>query len=121
MTNKNRYGFNDGDCIDNSELLNRVLGRKIGWIHFGKLEKYWKEFFDNCEKYEGTVVVDMVNLWADDELNKLESYDGPTSYGSQYVMLDDSDGWDDDSNISCSDCPDDECTGHCFSCAYRSF
>ena len=31
------------------------------------------------------------------------------------------DGWDDDSNISCSDCPDDECTGHCFSCAYRSF
>ena len=22
--------------------------------------------------------------------------------------------------LSCKDCPDDECTGHCMSCAYRS-
>ena len=29
--------------------------------------------------------------------------------------------WKDGSDISCSDCPDDECTGHCFSCSYRSF
>lgn len=27
--------------------------------------------------------------------------------------------WEDDSNIGCSDCPDDECTGHCMSCSYR--
>jgi hypothetical protein len=89
MVTKNRYGFNDGDCIDRSEVLNRILGRKIGWIHFGELEKYWKAFFDDCEKYEGTVVVDMVNLWADDELKRLESYTGTLSYGAQYVMLDD--------------------------------
>lgn len=31
----------------------------------------------------------------------------------------DSDGWYDDSNISCADCPDGECTGHCMSCSYR--
>lgn len=29
--------------------------------------------------------------------------------------------WDDGSTTGCSDCPDDECTGHCFSCAYRNF
>lgn len=28
--------------------------------------------------------------------------------------------WSDDSNRGCSDCPDDECTGHCMSCFYRS-
>ena len=27
--------------------------------------------------------------------------------------------WQDDSEIGCSDCPDDECTGRCMSCSYR--
>lgn len=27
--------------------------------------------------------------------------------------------WDDGSSMCCNDCPDDECTGHCMSCAYR--
>lgn len=27
--------------------------------------------------------------------------------------------WSDDSDRRCSDCPDDECTGHCTSCSYR--
>lgn len=27
--------------------------------------------------------------------------------------------WNDDSGRGCSDCPDDECTGHCTSCFYR--
>lgn len=29
-------------------------------------------------------------------------------------------GLDDNSNLGCKDCPDDECTGHCMSCYYRS-
>ena len=29
-------------------------------------------------------------------------------------------GYEDDSNIGCGDCPDDECNGHCMSCSYRS-
>ena len=34
--------------------------------------------------------------------------------------LDPSDyGYDDDSDRGCSDCPPDECTGHCMSCYYR--
>lgn len=42
------------------------------------------------------------------------------------IVDDDNYGWDDeawrdDSHISCSSCPDDECTGHCMSCSYRSF
>ena len=28
--------------------------------------------------------------------------------------------WEDDSYRSCKDCPDDECTGHCMSCYYRT-
>ena len=27
--------------------------------------------------------------------------------------------WDDDSDRGCSDCPPEECTGHCMSCYYR--
>lgn len=29
--------------------------------------------------------------------------------------------WQDDSDRGCSDCPDDECTGHCMSCYYRPY
>ena len=29
------------------------------------------------------------------------------------------DGYDDDSDRGCSDCPPDECDGHCMSCYYR--
>lgn len=32
----------------------------------------------------------------------------------------DPDDLDDDSNLGCKDCPEDECTGHCMSCYYRS-
>lgn len=28
--------------------------------------------------------------------------------------------YQDDSDRSCKDCPDDECTGHCMSCYYRT-
>ena len=34
-----------------------------------------------------------------------------------YSEPDDSDG----SELSCKDCPDSECTGHCMSCMYRPF
>ena len=32
---------------------------------------------------------------------------------------DDEEEWRNDSYVSCSDCPDDECTGNCMSCSYR--
>ena len=86
---ENRYGFYDGDCIDNSEVLNKVLGRKIGWVHFNELQHDWKAFYNDPVKYQGTVVVDMVNQWADEKLEEIQSYEGPTSYGAQAVMLDD--------------------------------
>lgn len=35
--------------------------------------------------------------------------------------FDDADAWKDDSDIGCSACPQDECTGHCMSCSYRTF
>lgn len=28
--------------------------------------------------------------------------------------------WYDGSDVGCNDCPEDECTGHCMSCPYRS-
>ena len=65
-----------------------------------------------CEKL-GT---ENVALYNDDELVEFYVFDDDDPYED-----DDSDGWDDGSDVSCGDCPDDECTGHCFSCAYRSF
>lgn len=35
--------------------------------------------------------------------------------------FDDSASWEDDSHLTCKDCPDDECTGHCMSCGYRPY
>jgi hypothetical protein len=42
------------------------------------------------------------------------------AYHNDDEDFDDSAAWEDDSNIGCKDCPDDECTGHCMSCCYRS-
>lgn len=86
---KNRFGFYDGACIDNAEVFNTVLGRKIGWVNFRELRQDWGAFYDNPLKYRGSVVVDMVNKWADEKLSVLQSYDGPVSYGAQSVMLED--------------------------------
>ncbi len=43
------------------------------------------------------------------------------NYQRLYVdeEFDESEAWEDGSDIGCSDCPDDECTGHCMSCPYR--
>lgn len=84
---KNMYGFNNGDCIDNSNMMNDVLGRKIGWVNFGELENDWRAFFNEPQKYKNTVVVDMVNKWADEKLEYLKSRSECHNYGAQYVML----------------------------------
>lgn len=38
---------------------------------------------------------------------------------SFYDEDDGGDGWEDDSDRGCKDCPPDECTGNCMSCYYR--
>lgn len=34
-------------------------------------------------------------------------------------FINDNEAWEDDSDIGCQDCPDDECNGHCMNCPYR--
>ena len=36
-------------------------------------------------------------------------------------MEEDPYAWEDDSHITCKDCPPEECTGHCMSCSYRPY
>lgn len=43
--------------------------------------------------------------------NFAENFEREDEYGKYY---------EDDSSRGCSDCPDNECTGHCMSCYYRS-
>lgn len=40
-------------------------------------------------------------------------------YGCSTNEIDDGDGYEDDSDRGCKDCPPDQCTGHCMSCYYR--
>lgn len=40
--------------------------------------------------------------------------------GGDEPAEDEMQGYDDDSDRGCSDCPEDECTGHCMSCYYRT-
>lgn len=54
----------------------------------------------------------------------LNPYDIDPYYADLYTIGDgdpEAAAWDDGSDIGCSSCPDDECTGHCMSCPYRSF
>ena len=39
--------------------------------------------------------------------------------GSSYFTTKDMEAEYDHTGVSCKDCPDDECTGHCMSCYYR--
>lgn len=62
------------------------------------------EFYDqlNEEEYGESYLAWRIRMHEDDYE---ESYD--------------EDGYDDDSDRGCKDCPEDECTGHCMSCYYR--
>lgn len=62
----NRFGCLDGDTLDKSELLTRILGKPIDWVYFYQLKRGWEAFYRNPEKYEGTIVIDCINLWAED-------------------------------------------------------
>ena len=42
-----------------------------------------------------------------------------TEYDHEEDWSADPSEWEDDSNVSCDDCPEDECNGHCMSCRYR--
>ena len=65
-----------------------------------ELDDYEMKFFGVIEREED-----------DDE------YYGYDEDNDEYY--DDEEEWRDDSYVGCSDCPDDECTGHCMSCSYR--
>ena len=54
----------------------------------------------------------MEEQWNYEDRNYQRLYDDEEDF-------DNSEAWEDDSDIGCSDCPPSECTGHCMSCAYR--
>lgn len=90
--------------------LEKVLGECFDSELLPELEFNWRAFYNEPEKYNGSVVVAMVNQWIDE--NSGWKHSGPDyDYDPGY----------DDSDRNCASCPPSECTGHCFSCAYRSY
>lgn len=49
------------------EQLEKVLGECFDPALLPAIEEDWNEFYNNPEKYEGTVVVKMVNKYIDDQ------------------------------------------------------
>ena len=49
------------------EQIEEVLGECFDPELLPKLEKSWKAFYCEPTKYAGTVVVDMVNQWIDEQ------------------------------------------------------
>ena len=47
--------------------LRDVLGRDFDPDLMPKIEKMWKAFYENPQRYKNTVVVAMVNLWIDNQ------------------------------------------------------
>lgn len=72
--------------------------------HYGSLENSIENFFKDF-RFDALVSV------SDEEWNRYHEACGPE--------FDDSPAWDNGSGVSCGDCPDEECTGHCMSCFYR--
>lgn len=69
-------------------------GSQLGYLHVVENESFCS-FDTECD--------DFYNEYEDDACDE-----NSLAYGD-----------DDGSQIGCSDCPTDECTGHCMSCAYR--
>ena len=61
------------------------------------------------------------NVPYDDDVVDTEDmmYEDGSSYFTTKDMEAEYDPTDDRIDVSCKDCPDDECTGHCMSCYYR--
>lgn len=56
-----------------------------------------------------------------DEFMETEDFRFEDPYKHDYLYeYPEADAWNDGSDIGCSSCPEDECTGHCMSCPYRS-
>ena len=51
-------------------------------------------------------------------MNELDYWRAENASDTSYENIPEE--YQDDSDRSCKDCPDDECTGHCMSCYYRS-
>lgn len=91
------------------EQLEKVLGKPFDYTLLFKLEEGWNAFYNDPEKYNGSIAVAMVNQWIEEQSTEDacdEDYDP---------------GYEDDSDRNCASCPPSECTGHCFSCSYRSY
>lgn len=48
-------------------ILEKVLGEPFDSRLLPKMRKAWKAFYEDPEAYAGTVVVDMVNQWIDEQ------------------------------------------------------
>ena len=53
--------------MEKYEQIERVLGECFDPELLTKIEEDWNEFYNNPEKYEGTVVVAMVNQYIDEQ------------------------------------------------------
>lgn len=49
------------------EEIEEVLGECFDPELLSEMEKSWKAFYNEPQKYAGTVVVDMVNQWIDEQ------------------------------------------------------
>lgn len=49
------------------EQLEKVLGECFDPELLPKMEQKWNEFYNNPEKYSGTIIVKMVNQWIDEQ------------------------------------------------------
>ena len=74
------------DTNDIYSRVQKVLGREDldYWDVHELIAEEWAAFYDEPEKYAGSVVVDMVNQFLDEY-----SREDTSKYNSQSVMLDD--------------------------------
>ena len=53
--------------MDKYERIEAVVGECFDPALLPKLQEAWREFYDNPEKYAGTVVAKMVDQWIDEQ------------------------------------------------------
>ena len=109
------YVLKSGECVDIVISSNDPDGQ----YHCLSDGAYFSVFPNELdpELWSVGTLVSYVQYYADNTESMKYEYDDAYKYDD----CDCYDEWSDDSDRSCSSCPDDECTGHCFSCSYRSF
>ena len=117
------YQVMHGDCVCTNlyvrdETPTEKIKRLIPWERMDEIASKCMDGMFEAEPYDAVEFCRERDM-SETEIDFLVSEEHKKYFEEDKYDYDYEEEWSDGSEIGCKDCPDDECNGHCMSCAYR--